>query len=60
LSICRDVDFSLWNEEHRFLSPSIVNQPRKHAGRARIIYLPEARRLLNPHSKEKLAMILSE
>jgi hypothetical protein len=38
--------FQLWNEDHRFLSPSIVNQPRKHAGRARIIYLPEARRLL--------------
>jgi 3-deoxy-D-manno-octulosonic acid hydroxylase-like protein len=38
--------FEMREEERRFLDPAIVAQPRKHAGRARIIYLPASRRLL--------------
>jgi hypothetical protein len=38
--------FTMTNREHRFLSPDIVDQPRVHSGRARIIYLPTSRRLL--------------
>src|SRR5215475_9950918 len=38
--------FTMTNREHRFLDPGIVQQPRVHSGRARIIYLPEADRLL--------------
>jgi hypothetical protein len=34
------------NREHSFLDPAIVKQPRRHSGRARIIYLPASRRLL--------------
>lgn len=38
--------FAMTNREHLFLDPSIVKQPRRHSGRARIIYLPAAGRLL--------------
>ncbi len=38
--------FTMTNREHRFLDPGIVRQPRVHSGRARVIYLPAARRLL--------------
>src|SRR5882724_11955506 len=38
--------FELTNREHRFLDPAIVKQPRRHSGRARIIYLPASQRLL--------------
>ncbi|HTO83987.1 MAG TPA: Kdo hydroxylase family protein [Methylomirabilota bacterium] len=38
--------FTMTNREHRFLDPGIVRQPRVHSGRARIIYLPTAQRLL--------------
>src|SRR5262249_48723059 len=38
--------FTMINREHSFLDPAIVKQPRVHSGRARIIYLPAARRLL--------------
>src|SRR5262245_43630308 len=38
--------FEMQAEERRFLDPSIVAQPRKHSGRARIIYLPAKQRLL--------------
>ena len=38
--------FRLTNSEQRFLEPGIVRQPRRHSGRARIIYLPAADRLL--------------
>jgi hypothetical protein len=38
--------FAMTDREHRFLDPAIVNQPRRHSGRARIIYLPASRRLL--------------
>src|SRR5215813_1574522 len=38
--------FAMTNREHLFLDPAIVNQPRRHSGRARIIYLPAAQRLL--------------
>ena len=38
--------FTMTNREHRFLSPEIVQQPRVHSGRARIIYLPSSQRLL--------------
>jgi hypothetical protein len=38
--------FRMTNREHVFLDPTIVKQPRRHSGRARIIYLPASRRLL--------------
>jgi 3-deoxy-D-manno-octulosonic acid hydroxylase-like protein len=38
--------FAMTNREHLFLDPAIVKQPRRHSGRARIIYLPAAGRLL--------------
>src|SRR5215467_4727023 len=38
--------FAMTNREHLFLDPAIVDQPRRHSGRARIIYLPAAQRLL--------------
>ena len=38
--------FAMTNREHVFLDPTIVKQPRTHSGRARIIYLPAAQRLL--------------
>jgi hypothetical protein len=38
--------FAMTNREHAFLDPAIVKQPRRHSGRARIIYLPAAQRLL--------------
>lgn len=38
--------FVMTNRERAFLDPAIVKQPRRHSGRARIIYLPASRRLL--------------
>jgi hypothetical protein len=38
--------FRMTNREHVFLDPTIVKQPRRHSGRARIIYLPASQRLL--------------
>lgn len=38
--------FTLTNREYDLLDPRIVQQPRTHSGRARIIYLPDSRRLL--------------
>src|SRR5262245_20786604 len=38
--------FTMNNREHLFLDAAIVKQPRRHSGRARIIYLPAAQRLL--------------
>jgi hypothetical protein len=38
--------FAITHREHGFLSPTIVQQPRIHSGRARIIYLPDSQRLL--------------
>lgn len=38
--------FTMMDQEHRFLTPTIVDQPRVHSGRARIIYLPSSERLL--------------
>jgi len=38
--------FAMTNREHVFLDPAIVKQPRRHSGRARIIYLPASQRLL--------------
>jgi hypothetical protein len=38
--------FAMTNREHAFLDPAIVKQPRRHSGRARIIYLPASQRLL--------------
>jgi hypothetical protein len=38
--------FAMTNREHVFLDPTIVKQPRRHSGRARIIYLPASQRLL--------------
>ena len=38
--------FLMTNREHGFLDPAIVKQPRRHSGRARIIYLPAGQRLL--------------
>src|SRR5437773_12566000 len=38
--------FVMTNREHVFLDPAIVKQPRRHSGRARIIYLPASQRLL--------------
>ena len=38
--------FTLTNREYDFLNPDIVEQPRVHSGRARIIYLPASQRLL--------------
>src|SRR5882724_2713036 len=38
--------FAMTNREHVFLDPAIVKQPRRHSGRARIIYLPAPQRLL--------------
>ncbi|HUL07266.1 MAG TPA: Kdo hydroxylase family protein [Candidatus Acidoferrum sp.] len=38
--------FTMTNREHGFLTPDIVQQPRVHSGRARIIYLPSSQRLL--------------
>ncbi len=38
--------FEMSNREHGFLDPGIVRQPRRHSGRARIIYLPASQRLL--------------
>src|SRR5262249_22031042 len=32
--------FAMTNRERVFLDPAIVKQPRRHSGRARIIYLP--------------------
>jgi hypothetical protein len=40
------IGFTMTNREHGFLSPEIVQQPRVHSGRARIIYLPSSQRLL--------------
>jgi len=38
--------FEMSNREHGLLDPGIVRQPRRHSGRARIIYLPASQRLL--------------
>ena len=38
--------FVMTDREHSFLDPAVVKQPRTHSGRARIIYLPAAQRLL--------------
>ena len=38
--------FELTNWEHEFLDPRIVKQPRRHSGRARVIYLPASGKLL--------------
>src|SRR5262245_16825771 len=38
--------FTMDHREHGFLNPDIVQQPRVHSGRARIIYLPASQRLL--------------
>ena len=38
--------FQMSNRERVFLDPAIVKQPRRHSGRARIIYLPASQRLL--------------
>jgi hypothetical protein len=38
--------FQMTNRERLFLDPAIVKQPRRHSGRARIIYLPASQRLL--------------
>ncbi len=35
--------FAMTNREHGFLDPAIVKQPRRHSGRARIIYLEDLR-----------------
>jgi hypothetical protein len=36
------LDFSLREAERRFLDPSTVKQPRKHGGRARVIFFPDS------------------